>query len=121
MQIVGWKTYFQMLGLKLPEPEKNAGWKSDKMTDRQKTTLRQFGIGPTGLKTKGQASVVLSVVIRRVENHLATPGQMATLKELGVKDYQYKTTYWVKSYFHAIHYQSKLPDWVAEQKYGGRA
>ena len=60
------------------------GKNRDGVTEKQKTFLRQLGIGTTGLKYKGQASKVIDYALQRKNNGLATPGQMRALTKHGI-------------------------------------
>ena len=93
MQIVGCDTFFQFLERKMPQPESNKGWKSDPMTEKQRLMLRSLGLGFCQLKTKGQASAIISVAIERKRNGMATPGQMWALRELGLNSGLFMWTY----------------------------
>lgn len=60
------------------------GKQRDGITEEQKQTLRNLGIGHSQLKYKGEASPVIKVGIERRKSGLATPGQMRAMHEMGV-------------------------------------
>ena len=88
MTIVNYKDFFKMahINKRIPEYDALSGKYKDGITTKQKAFLRQMGIGSTGLRYKGQASIVLDEAIRRQREHLATPGQMRALTKNGMKD-----------------------------------
>ena len=88
MTIVNYKEFMDMAHVyeELPNQDGLFGKNRDGITDKQKTFLRQLGIGTTGLKYKGQASRVIDLALSRKNNGLATPGQMRALTKHGVKD-----------------------------------
>ena len=42
MQIVGCDTFFQFLERKMPQPESNKGWKSEPMTENQRSGVCNY-------------------------------------------------------------------------------
>lgn len=88
MTIVNYKDFLDMAQIHEEIPNMNGlfGSQRDGVTEKQKTFLRQLGIGTTGLKYKGQAMIVIDLALARKHNGLATPGQMRALKKCGVKN-----------------------------------
>lgn len=88
MTIVNYKDFLEMAHIneEIPNMDGLFGKNRDGVTDKQKTFLRNLGIGTTGLKYKGQASKVIDIALTRKNNGLATPGQMRALLKHGVKN-----------------------------------
>lgn len=88
MTIVNYKEFMDMAHIneEIPNMDGLFGANRDGVTDKQKTFLRQLGIGTTGLKYKGQASKVIDYALTRKNNGLATPGQMRALVKHGIKN-----------------------------------
>lgn len=88
MTIVNYKDFMDMAHIyeEIPNMDGLFGAQRDGVTDKQKTFLRQLGIGTTGLKYKGQASKVIDMALTRKNNGLATPGQMRALLQHGIKN-----------------------------------
>lgn len=86
MTIVNYKDFMEMAHIneEIPNMDGLFGAQRDGVTAKQKTFLRQLGIGTTGLKYKGQASKVIDYALIRKNNGLATPGQMRALRKHGV-------------------------------------
>lgn len=59
------------------------GWQADKITDKQKAMLEQYGIAYARVKYKGQASMLISLIIERNKCNLATPKQIQVLLQKG--------------------------------------
>jgi len=85
MTTVNYKEFFRMIGIERELPNKYGlkGRMCDGITVSQQIALRNLGIGTTGIKYKGQASIVLDLAIGRAKRHMATPGQMKKLEQLG--------------------------------------
>ena len=94
MTIVNYKEFFEMIGYTNELPNKNGmkGRMCDGITSAQQRALRNLGVGTTGIRYKGQAMIVLDLLIDRANKHLATPGQM---RKLGAAGFQHvgKITY----------------------------
>ena len=88
MTIVNYKDFMDMAQIneEIPNMDGLFGAQRDGITEKQKTFLRQFGIGTTGLKYKEQASKVIDYALIRKNNGLATPGQMRALQKYGIKN-----------------------------------
>lgn len=88
MTIVNYKDFMEMAQIHEEIPNMNGlfGKNRDGVTDKQKTFLRQLGIGTTGLKYKGQASKLIELALTRKNNGLATPGQMRALQKHGIQN-----------------------------------
>lgn len=88
MTIVNYKDFMNMacINEEIPNIDGLYGAQRDGITEKQKTFLRQLGIGTTGLKYKGQASKVIDFALTRKNNGLATPGQMRKLMKCGIKN-----------------------------------
>lgn len=88
MEIVGAKEFLAMSGkgIECLDTRRFFGKMLDGPTEKQRATLRKFGVGYSELKCKGQASAVLGVVFARLNDDLATPGQMRALKRIGMTD-----------------------------------
>lgn len=63
----------------MPKKDQLVGWKADVITDKQKATLDKYGIAYARIKYKGQASMIISLIFKRDEGHLATPRQIQIL------------------------------------------
>ena len=63
MTIVNYKDFMNMacINEEIPNIDGLYGAQRDGITEKQKTFLRQLGIGTTGLKYKGQASKVIDL------------------------------------------------------------
>jgi len=59
------------------------GWKCDPVTDKQKETLDRYGIAYARVKYKGQASMIISLILKRNEERMATPRQIQVLLKNG--------------------------------------
>lgn len=88
MMTVNYKDFFKMTNCTKEVPNMNGlfGKNRDGITEKQKTLLHSLGIGTTGLKYKGQASIVIDYALYRRQHGMATPGQMRTLLKNGVKN-----------------------------------
>lgn len=88
MTIVNYKDFLDMAHIneEVPNMDGLFGAQRDGITEKQKTFLRQLGVGTTGLKYKGQASMIITYAITRKQNGLATPGQMRALQSHGYKN-----------------------------------
>lgn len=118
MQRVGWRRFCKLVGIEPPKIEYD-GWGSKPITEAQKRFLHDLGIGYSGLKTRGQASVIISIAAWRKAQGLATPGQLLVLRELKVADAEKRSMNWVGAYLHKIGYVSKCPEWVKVARNGG--
>ena len=88
MQIVNYRDFLLLSGERLYVPDLNDlyGRQRDPITEPQKNYLRRLGVGYSGLKYKGQAMVVLDLLVRRSNTAMATPGQLWALHRRGFKD-----------------------------------
>lgn len=88
MTIVNYKDFLEMAQIheEVPNMDGLFGKNRDGVTEKQKTFLHNLGIGTTGLKYKGQASMIIDLALQRKNNGLATPGQMRALLKHGVKN-----------------------------------
>ena len=86
MVIVNAKEFLSFSGksIEIPYLCELKGKNQDGITVEQKKYLHKLGIGWSQLRYKGQAQIVLDVAIERLEKHLATPGQMRKLADMGV-------------------------------------
>lgn len=88
MMVVSWKNFMELADRpeRIPCKVQCIGKQADGITIAQQQCLRKFGIGPSGLKYKLQASVVIRIAIERANNKLATPGQLWALSKCGRKE-----------------------------------
>ena len=63
------------------------GWEAMPATDKQISTIENFGLDPTGM-CKGQASKIISRLMQRVEMQMSTPRQIKTLTKFGFHNVQ---------------------------------
>lgn len=75
----------------LADYEPVMGWQEDSVSQKQADLLRQFGIDPGAVKCRGQASVILSRLIKRRKQSLATFRQLKYLVEYHHPDPQNAT------------------------------
>jgi len=89
MTIVPYKEFIELAGAaEIPE---DLGRFDKAITEAQKAKLRKRGIGTTGIDSSRKADRILCVADYRFKRGLATPGQMRTLRKLGVPDIGKKT------------------------------
>ena len=74
-----------LFGIEIPSYDGCFGKGKDGMTEKQRTFIHSLGINITGLKYKGQASVVIDCVLERRSKGLASIKQLQTIRNLGVK------------------------------------
>lgn len=74
-----------IFGIEIPSYDGCYGKNKDGMTEKQKAFIHALGMNTTGLKYKGQASVVIDCALRRKANDMATIKQIQTIRNLGVK------------------------------------
>lgn len=67
----------------MPKKYEMSGWKCDPITEKQKDTLEKYGIAYARVKYKGQASMIISLILKRNEDRLATPKQIQVLLKSG--------------------------------------
>ena len=60
-----------------------AAWEYEPVSEKQKAILEKFGINPTGIDTKGKASLMIDRAIARKKQGLATPKQIRCLERYG--------------------------------------
>ena len=86
MDIVSYKDFLRMIhkDVRIPTKYELKGKCADGITAEQQKTLRKFGIGVTGLKYKGQATIVIGYAVERAKKHLATARQMKKMEESGI-------------------------------------
>ena len=65
--------------------EPTFSWEMELPTQKQLQTLEKFGIDPSGIQYKGQASMYLDKCFKRMEVGLATPKQANKLNQYGFK------------------------------------
>lgn len=101
MQILNWKKFMYLAGREEIVPNKSGmrGREADGITIAQQKCLNRFGIGHTGLKYKGQASIIIGIAIERSNAHMATPGQMWALERSGYKMMKIKDMTFEKASF----------------------
>jgi superfamily II DNA or RNA helicase len=63
-----------------------SGWESAPPTAGQLDFIRKQGMATEGIKYKGLASKVIGRLMTRINLHLATPGQLTFLHQLGVDE-----------------------------------
>lgn len=63
------------------------GWEAMPATEKQIAAITNFGLDPEGM-CKGQASKIISTLMRRVEAQLSTPRQIKTLTKFGFQNVQ---------------------------------
>lgn len=63
--------------------EPTFAWEKEKMTLKQEELLLKRGIDPDAVETKGKAAVVITSMIERQKQGLATPKQIYTLEKNG--------------------------------------
>lgn len=74
-----------ILGVEIPCYEALKGKNRDGITAAQKEYLHVLGVNVTGIRYKGQASIIITVAQARKEAGLATMKQLQTLYSLGCK------------------------------------
>lgn len=74
-----------LFGITIPNYDGCYGKGKDGITEKQRAFIHSLGINITGLKYKAQASVIISCVIKRKENGLASIKQLQTIRNLGIK------------------------------------
>lgn len=62
-----------------------ARWEQDKPTDAQIHRLKRWGIDPSKVTSKGQASILIGAFVHRFQFQLATVNQLRTLQKMEVK------------------------------------
>ena len=67
----------------LPKKAEMTGWKQDLITDKQKALLEKYGVAYAQIKYKGQASMIISIVTKRMNEDMATPKQIQMLLSKG--------------------------------------
>lgn len=67
----------------LANPEPKHPWEADPATKGQLNYLKQFGVKPESVKNKGHASNLINLLQRRRNLKLATPRQIAILRQFG--------------------------------------
>jgi superfamily II DNA or RNA helicase len=75
----------------LAEYEPVMGWQEESVSVKQAGLLTQFGVDPKAVKCKGQASAILSRLIKRRKQSLATFRQLRCLVQYGYPDPQHAT------------------------------
>ena len=58
-------------------------WECEDPTDQQLKTLEKFGVDPSGVENRGQASALIEALFKRADNRLATPKQIRLLERYG--------------------------------------
>ena len=74
-----------LFGIEIPNLDGCFGKNKDGITEKQRCFIHNLGINITGIKYKGQASIIIQAVIHRKECGLATIKQLQTIRNLGVK------------------------------------
>ena len=59
------------------------GWRAESITQKQKSTLEEYGVAYSRVKYKGQASMLIQLIFNRAKNGLATPKQIQVLLKNG--------------------------------------
>lgn len=67
----------------MPKKYEMSGWKCDPISDKQKETLEKYGIAYARVKYKGQASMIIGLILKRNDERLATPRQIQVLLKNG--------------------------------------
>ena len=77
-------TYLVALGFEpLPKKAEMTGWKTESVTDKQKALLEKYGVAYAHIYYKGQASMLISIITKRMNEHMATPKQIQMLLSKG--------------------------------------
>lgn len=73
---------------KLMNYEPTFAWENQRMTDKQKEMLKNNGIdlAKTGVSTKGQASCIIDILVKRRKNDLCSYKQIKLLENKGFKN-----------------------------------
>lgn len=58
-------------------------WEREAPSERQRAFLDKHGIDSEAVESAGQASALIDAVVRRIDNHLATPKQVRCLERYG--------------------------------------
>ena len=58
-------------------------WECKKPTKKQIETIEKFGVDAENIESMGQASALLDALMKRADNHLATPKQIRCLEKYG--------------------------------------
>lgn len=67
----------------MPKKYEFSGWKTEPITNKQKTMLERYGVAYSRVKYKGQASMIIDLIFKRNEEGLATPKQIQVLLKNG--------------------------------------
>jgi len=70
----------------ITEYEPTFDWEMEPPTDKQLTALENCGIRASEVKTKGLASKLLDLIMKRIQAGLCTPKQMKTLERYGFQN-----------------------------------
>lgn len=82
--VVEWSvTYHQS---EMFDYEPMAKWEEEGVSPKQRATLIKFGVNPDSVKCKGQASIIIGTMIKRIDLGLATPRQIKLLNKYGIKN-----------------------------------
>lgn len=69
--------------LSIAEFTPTMGWHDDPVTPRQSELLAKYGVDPSSVSCKGQASAIIEKVFLRFDLGLATPKQVRQLRRFG--------------------------------------
>lgn len=69
-------------------------WEKQPISDKQKACLEKYGIDYLNIQTKGEASVLLDILLRRQRENLASPKQIKKLESYGFKNVYLWTFNW---------------------------
>ena len=87
---IGIREIMLCLGVNIPEMDGLYDWRSQPITEAQKDFIHNLGVNITGIRYKGQASIIISTLVKRRDSGLATPKQLAYLLKTGKQfDFQH--------------------------------
>jgi len=58
-------------------------WERDRITMKQAILIEKFGVSPASIKSKGEASKIIGMIMERKKLGLATPKQVVYLRQFG--------------------------------------
>jgi superfamily II DNA or RNA helicase len=76
---------------KLATWEPESKWEEEPPTPKQLEFIRGQGMATDGIKYKGMANKVISILCARLKLHLATPAQLTFMAQLGIPEQQAAT------------------------------
>ena len=69
--------------LRLAEYEPTMYWHAESVSEKQALLLTRYGINRASVKSRGHASAIIEMIIKRAKLGLATPKQLLHLKRNG--------------------------------------